>query len=182
MTDLIPLIEANPNASDAQIVAIAAVPAWRAIPRYQALAILAGSLDGLRAFAAALPNEQAVARFKTLRLVDGLIGGLSEIAEADMPLVAQLAPWVVQAGVIMPEQATELLAAGTARTAIVATEADVQAARAVYVRAEALRELARQNAASANDRAGQIAWLEAHPDVDVPETLAGLDAWVIPTE
>lgn len=164
---LIEIIRANPEATDAEIIAIAETPVYRSIKRYDALFILADSLDLLKNFAAQVGQSDVAAMRDIFRLVNGLLGGLDRLDVADMPKVALLGPAAVQAGVITQDQFDALIAAGSSHAPFTPTAEDIAAARPVAARINAA------NAAnSANGVALEIAAAinqrhAAHGDVDV---------------
>ena len=161
---LIEIIRANPDATDAEIIAIAETPVYRSIKRYDVIAILAGSLDALKQFATQLGDHAAMRDI--FRLVDGLLGGLDRLDVADMPKVALLGPAAVQAGVITQDQFDALIAAGSAHVPFTPTAQEIADARLIAARinaanaANAANGVALEIAAAINQRHA------AHGDVN----------------
>lgn len=133
MNALIPLIQANPNATDAEIVAIAAVKNLRRVPIDEVRRIVppvfaVPTLTIIGANASLPDAVRGVAITARELLTSSLFRVVDRTDPAENAAWEAAIPALLAIEVITEAQATALLALGNSQ--IIATEADVQAARA----------------------------------------------------
>lgn len=202
------ILAASPEATDAEIVALAAadrrtvrpipLPGSTGLRRMMSKAGLRSRL--LRtleaaAFAAVCQQAGQDATEAADGVRDALAwifeGGNATLDTTEAEIAARTASLLgvavaVQSAVpalgMTPEQAAEMIALGGGYLLAGVEEAAVAAERAGMARDAALTALGLAHAALANDRAGKLAWLNANADATVPADLAALDALVIPAE
>jgi hypothetical protein len=167
MTDLIPLIEAHPNASDAEIVALANVPTYSKIP-VATIREIVPPITIVPTLQLMAWNETLDAQTRGLAIaVINVLAGVFTVVDRTNPIdnagYESMIPSVLAMELITQEQATILLGLGKEQSSY--TEADVAAERLAI--AERAAAAAAEAAAQAirdelhNQLAGRVAAVTA---------------------